>query len=70
LHAFRRCIIDKEQRSFTADNCQMLSNLAEMVVRELEKEFLLEEQRQRSEMLSQENTQLLRAIDAFRCVLA
>jgi len=48
----------------------MLSNLAEMVVRELEKEVLLEEQRQRSEMLSQENTQLLRAIDAFRCVRA
>ncbi|KAF5838512.1 GAF domain-like protein [Dunaliella salina] len=61
------CIIDKEPRTFTADNCQMLSNLAEMVVRELEKEVLLEEQRQRSEMLSQENTQLLRAIDAFRC---
>jgi len=59
------CIIDREPRTFTADNCQMLSNLAEMVVRELEKEVLLEEQRQRSEMLSQENTQLLRAIDAF-----
>lgn len=62
------CIIDKEERTFTADNCQMLSNLAEMVVRELEKEVQLEEQRQRTEMLSQENVQLLRAIDAFRWV--
>jgi len=44
----------------------MLCNLAEMVVRELEKEVLLEQQRMRSEVLTQENTQLLRAIDAFR----
>lgn len=44
----------------------MLCNLAEMVVRELEKEVLLEQQRMRSEALTQENTQLLRAIDAFR----
>ena len=43
----------------------MLSNLAEMVVRELEKEIMLELQRLRSETLTMENTQLLRAIDAF-----
>lgn len=59
------CIIDTKPRRFDAESCNMLANMAEMVVREIEKEKMLQHQRQRSELLSKENTQLLRAIDCF-----
>lgn len=44
----------------------LLANMGEMVVREIEKEKMLEEHKQMSAQLSHENTQLLRAIDAFK----
>lgn len=59
------CIIDRVPREFDADACMMLVNLANMVVRELEKDKMLAEQAAKSAVLTQENTQLLRAIDAF-----
>ncbi len=33
----RRCIIDRVPRQLDAESCMMLTNLAEMVVREIEK---------------------------------
>jgi hypothetical protein len=41
--------------------------MAEMVVREIEKDSLIEAQRARSEALKKENNQLIRALDCFRC---
>jgi hypothetical protein len=62
----RSCIIDRAPRKFDAESCTLLANMAEMALRELEKEHLLETQRQQSALLSKENLQLLRAIDCFR----
>jgi len=59
------CIIDRASRRFDAESCMLLANMGEMVVREIEKESLLEEQKKKSAQLTVENTQLLRAIDAF-----
>ena len=33
-----RCIIDRKQRVFDAENCRLLCNFAEVVVREIEKD--------------------------------
>lgn len=33
-----RCIIDKKARKFDAESCRLLSNFAEVVVREIEKD--------------------------------
>lgn len=60
-----RCIIDDKPRQFDANSCNMLANMAEMVLREIEKEKMLEEQRLRQQRQS-EQQQLLRAIDCFR----
>mmetsp|Transcript_8938 Transcript_8938/g.19085 ORF Transcript_8938/g.19085 Transcript_8938/m.19085 type:complete len:704 (-) Transcript_8938:2515-4626(-) len=59
------CIIDNKPRQFDAENCTMLTNFGEMVIREIEKDAMLQMQRQKSEALTQENTQLLRAFDCF-----
>ena len=61
-----RCIIDNQSRTFDSDSGTMLANFGEMVVRELERDKVLEMQRRASEALSQEKTQLLRAINCFR----
>lgn len=60
-----RCIIDDKPRQFDANSCNMLANMAEMVLREIEKDKMLEEQRLRQQRQS-EQRQLLRAIDCFR----
>ncbi|GIL48868.1 hypothetical protein Vafri_5296 [Volvox africanus] len=59
------CIIDNKPRSFDAESCNMLANMAEMVVREIEKDMLLEAQKAKSEQLYRENNQLIRALDCF-----
>lgn len=38
------CIIDREPRVFDAESCALLANMTEMVVREVEKEMLLDMQ--------------------------
>lgn len=59
------CVIDNKPRTFDAESCNLLANFAEMVVREIEKDKVLAQQAQKSAVLSQENSQLLRAIDCF-----
>ncbi|KAG2454256.1 hypothetical protein HYH02_001289 [Chlamydomonas schloesseri] len=59
------CIIDNKPRRFDAESCNMLANMAEMVVREIEKDKLIEAQKIKSEMLYRENHQLIRALDCF-----
>ncbi|PNW70925.1 hypothetical protein CHLRE_17g739250v5 [Chlamydomonas reinhardtii] len=59
------CIIDNKPRQFDAESCNMLANMAEMVVREIEKDKLIEAQKIKSEMLYRENNQLIRALDCF-----
>lgn len=59
------CIIDNKPRVFDAESCNMLANMAEMVVREIEKDQMLEQQKIKASMLSAENTQLIRALDCF-----
>eukprot|EP00879_Flechtneria_rotunda_P009419 GHRR01009861.1.p1 GENE.GHRR01009861.1~~GHRR01009861.1.p1 ORF type:complete len:626 (+),score=158.82 GHRR01009861.1:171-2048(+) len=62
------CIIDKNPRSFDAESCNMLANMAEMVIREIERDKALEEQRLQQERAAkgeQTHKQLLRAIDCF-----
>jgi hypothetical protein len=59
-----RCIIDDKPRHFDANSCNLLANMAEMVLREIEKEAMLQEQRLKQQLQS-EQRQLLRAIDCF-----
>ncbi|GFR53121.1 hypothetical protein Agub_g15837 [Astrephomene gubernaculifera] len=60
------CIIDSRPRpGFDAESCNMLANMAEMVVREVEKDVALEAHRRQSERLTRENVQLIRALDCF-----
>lgn len=59
------CIIDSKSRQFDAESCILLANMAEMVVREIEKEKMLEHQKAKSALLTKENKQLLRAMDCF-----
>ncbi|GLC39870.1 hypothetical protein PLESTF_000919300 [Pleodorina starrii] len=59
------CIIDNKPRPFDAESCNMLANMAEMVVREIEKDLLLEAQKAKSAQLYRENNQLIRALDCF-----
>eukprot|EP00878_Enallax_costatus_P010057 GHUV01010498.1.p1 GENE.GHUV01010498.1~~GHUV01010498.1.p1 ORF type:complete len:719 (+),score=216.73 GHUV01010498.1:179-2335(+) len=61
------CIIDREPRTFEAESCNMLANMAEMVIREIEKEKALEEHKRQQQRNSQPDKQqhLLRAFDAF-----
>ena len=63
------CIIDDKPRKFDAESGIMLTNFGEMVVRELEKEKMLELSREESARLAKEKTQLLRAINVCRSVL-
>ncbi|KAG2489421.1 hypothetical protein HYH03_012059 [Edaphochlamys debaryana] len=60
------CVIDNKPRAFDAESCNMLANMAEMVIREIEKDTLLEQQKARSELLTQQNSQLIRALDCFQ----
>lgn len=61
-----RCIIDKEPRTFEAESCNMLANMAEMVIREIEKEKALEEHKRLQQKNAQpQQQQLVRAFDAF-----
>ncbi|KXZ50686.1 hypothetical protein GPECTOR_15g370 [Gonium pectorale] len=59
------CIIDNKPRAFDAESCNMLANMGEMVVREIEKDLMIEQQRLKSEQLYRENNQLIRALDCF-----
>ncbi|WIA08911.1 hypothetical protein OEZ85_008329 [Tetradesmus obliquus] len=61
------CIIDGKPRSFDAESCNMLANMAEMVVREMEKDKALEEQRMRQQRQrnKEDQAQLLRVFDCF-----
>lgn len=63
-----RCIIDKVPRTFDAESCNMLANMAEMVVREIERDRELLERRLKERRSHQEHQQLLRAIDCFEWV--
>lgn len=47
------CIIDRAPRTFDAEACNVLANMAEMVVREIEKDQVMENNAQRTAMLSQ-----------------
>lgn len=60
------CIIDNKPRCFDAESCNMLTNMAEMVVREIEKDVMLEAQKAKSVQLHLENNQLIRALDCFK----
>jgi len=62
--AAARCIIDDKPREFDANSCNLLANMAEMVLREIEKDQVLQEQRLKQQLQS-EQRQLLRAIDCF-----
>lgn len=59
-----RCIIDDKPREFDANSCNLLANMAEMVLREIEKDAVLQAE-QRRQQLQSEQRQLLRAIDCF-----
>jgi hypothetical protein len=63
------CIIDNKPRTFDAESCNMLANMAEMVVREIEKDKALEEQRlrQQHQRKKEDQAKLLRVFDCFRC---
>lgn len=59
---FQRCIIDSKQRTFDAESCNVLANMAEMVVREIEKDVMLEQQKLKA---LETSTQLIRALECF-----
>ena len=61
-----RCFVDFKPRRMDAESCMILNNLSEMVVRELEKDVYLSQQRQQAQQLQQLNVGLLRAMDSFR----
>ncbi|GAX75883.1 hypothetical protein CEUSTIGMA_g3326.t1 [Chlamydomonas eustigma] len=56
------CIIDRKPVKFNAESCTMLSNFGEMVVRQIEKDMALEQQQQKNDVLTQEKSNMLRAI--------
>jgi hypothetical protein len=60
-----RCVIDRKPRVFDAESCMMLTNMGQMVVRELEKDAALAAQTQMSAALSAERKQLMKAMNAF-----
>ena len=53
--------MDTKPRRMDAESCMILNNLSEMVVRELEKDVYLSQQRQQAQQLQQLNVGLLRA---------
>ncbi|KAJ9531495.1 hypothetical protein QJQ45_015041 [Haematococcus lacustris] len=59
------CVIDRQPRAFGPEQGMLLANLAEMVVREIERDQAMAAQRAKTEALHEENDQLLRAIGAF-----
>ncbi len=61
-----RCFVDTKPRRMDAESCMILNNLSEMVVRELEKDVYLSQQRQQAQQLQQLNVGLLRAMDSFK----
>ena len=61
-----RCFVDTKPRRMDAESCMILNNLSEMVVRELEKDVYLSQQRQQAQQLEQLNMGLLRAMDSFK----
>lgn len=44
------CIIDTSPREFSAENCSMLANFGEMVVREIEKERQIQDQKVKNQV--------------------
>ncbi|KAK9808830.1 hypothetical protein WJX72_004554 [[Myrmecia] bisecta] len=56
------CLIDRKPRVFDAENCNLLCNFAEVVVREIEKERLRMSENMR---ISRQTSGLLRAMDCF-----
>ena len=65
--ALSRCIIDSAPRTFDAKSCSVLANMAEMVVREIEREKVLAVQLAANS--SKDHEALLRAIDSYRYVV-
>eukprot|EP00201_Polytomella_parva_P017206 CAMPEP_0175061330 /NCGR_PEP_ID=MMETSP0052_2-20121109/13522_1 /TAXON_ID=51329 ORGANISM="Polytomella parva, Strain SAG 63-3" /NCGR_SAMPLE_ID=MMETSP0052_2 /ASSEMBLY_ACC=CAM_ASM_000194 /LENGTH=575 /DNA_ID=CAMNT_0016327167 /DNA_START=98 /DNA_END=1822 /DNA_ORIENTATION=- len=64
------CFADFKPRTFDASNCMILSNLAEMVVRHVEKDIALQLRTQDNQALSAMYGQLKRTLDAFdNCVM-
>eukprot|EP00891_Asterochloris_glomerata_P004428 jgi/Astpho2/4428/Aster-00044 len=60
------CFVDTKPRRMDAESCMILNNLSEMVVRELEKDVYLSQQRHQAQQLHQLNVGLLRAMDSFK----
>ena len=60
--------MDTQPRTFSPENCVLLGNMAELVVKEMEKEVALQKVCAENEVLNQENAQLLRTIDCSRCL--
>ena len=44
------CVIDTSPREFSAENCSMLANFGEMVVREIEKERQIQDQKVKNQV--------------------
>jgi hypothetical protein len=59
-----RCIIDAAPRTFDTKSCSVLANMAEMVVREIEREKVLAMQLAANN--SKDHEALIRAIDSYR----
>lgn len=60
-----RCFADTAARHFDAHSAQILSNFAELVTRELEKDIVLAVQQHETKNLHGLYGQLLRSMDAF-----
>ncbi|CAL8470312.1 g9854 [Coccomyxa elongata] len=60
------CFADHEPHTFDAERCNILNNMAELCVREIEREYMLREQSQQPSELELMNAGMKRALEAFQ----
>ncbi|KAK9915620.1 hypothetical protein WJX75_001643 [Coccomyxa subellipsoidea] len=60
------CFADHEPHKFDAERCNILNNMAELCVREIEREYMLREKSQQPSELELLNAGMKRALEAFQ----
>lgn len=66
-HFVLRCAMDIVPRKWDAGCASMLSNMAEMAVREIERDALLKQMDSHTSEMTSVNSSLVRAVETFRC---
>ena len=64
--AWRRCILDQEPRTFDPANRSLLRNFAEMIGREVERQFMLHELESTKDKHKQQHEQVISDVESSR----